>query len=30
MTWMRLPLFAWSILVYGYLLVAVLSVLQRG
>jgi cytochrome c oxidase subunit I len=30
MTWMRLPLFAWSIITYGYLLVAVLPVLSAG
>jgi len=30
MTWMRLPLFAWSIVAYGYLLVAVLPVLSAG
>ena len=30
MTWMRLPLFAWTIVTYGYLLVAVLPVLSAG
>jgi len=30
MTWMRLPLFAWSIVTYAYLLVAVLPVLSAG
>ncbi len=30
MSWMRLPLFAWSILVYGWLLVAVLPAISAG
>jgi cytochrome c oxidase subunit I len=30
MTWMRLPLFVWTILVYAYMLVAVLPALSAG
>jgi cytochrome c oxidase subunit 1 len=30
MTWLRLPLFAWSVLVYGWMLVVVLPALSAG
>ncbi len=30
MTWMRMPLFTWSILIYGWLLMAVLPTLSAG
>jgi cytochrome c oxidase subunit I len=30
MTWMRIPLFVWGILIYGYMLIAVLPALSAG